>query len=63
MAEGVKIAHRLVQCGYRRQAVETVRTALAEDRLTATARTNLRRLLAWLETQPAPKHTNPTAAA
>ncbi|KJK35225.1 hypothetical protein UK23_43055 [Lentzea aerocolonigenes] len=47
--EGVKIAHRLVRCGYRQQALDTVRAALAEDRLTVTTRAQMRALLAWIE--------------
>ncbi|WP_086667301.1 NACHT domain-containing protein [Lentzea kentuckyensis] len=46
--KGFTAATKLVRCLYGPQAIDTVRKALAEDRLTATARANLKALEAWL---------------
>ncbi|MGW6933206.1 NACHT domain-containing protein [Lentzea sp. NPDC054927] len=48
VAKGVEAATKLVRCLHGWQAIDTVRKALAEDRLTVTARANLKALEAWL---------------
>ncbi len=45
---GIRAANLLVRCGYRQQALATVRAALGEDPLTGPARAQLRALEAWL---------------
>ena len=48
VTKGVEAATKLVRCLHGKQAIDTVRKALAEDRLTVTARANLKALEAWL---------------
>jgi hypothetical protein len=49
--KGITAASRLTRCGYRARTIAVIEQALAEDHLTATARTNLRSLLAWVTFQ------------
>lgn len=47
-AQGIEAASKLVRCLHGGHAITAVRTGLAEDRLTVTARANLKALEAWL---------------
>jgi tetratricopeptide (TPR) repeat protein len=46
---GIEVADRLVKCGYRQQAIQTLRDTLAGEHVISEKRMFVRALLAWLE--------------